>query len=92
MTEQELNKACEWIANMPIEYSEFIEKGHCQWIADDFREAMGAVVKESLTTELTWQDIARLADIMAHTSKLTKGGEVRTPEEYYSEVLQKFNA
>lgn len=40
MTEKELDKACEWIANMPIEYSEFIEKGHCRWIADDFRKAM----------------------------------------------------
>lgn len=35
------DKACEWIANMPIEYSEFIEKGHRQWIANDFRKAMG---------------------------------------------------
>lgn len=47
----DINKACEWIANMPTEYSEFIEKGHCQWISDDFCKAMGAVIKENLTTE-----------------------------------------
>lgn len=101
MTEQELNKACEWIANMPIEYSEFIEKGHCQWIADDFRKAMKGISgnveeipsdscnSDKNMQELTWQDIQRIVEIADEviTAENIKFGNEET---YYSEILRRF--
>lgn len=65
-----VEKACEWISNMSIEYAEMIEKGHCNWIADDFREAMESggnrieipfvQVPESETAKLETSDTANL--------------------------------
>ena len=94
MTEQELNKACEWLDNtLPnIEYitnASALRQTKRQYI-DTFRKTMEAVIKESLSTELTWQDMARIADIIGHTSRLTRDGMTRSPEDFYSEILKRF--
>ena len=49
-----------------------------------------AVIKENLTPELTWQDMAKIADIIGHTSRLTRDGMTRSPEDFYSEILERF--
>lgn len=54
------------------------------------QNAPEAVIKESLTTELAWQDMAKIADIIGHTSRLTRGGMTRSPEDFYSETLKRF--
>lgn len=54
------------------------------------QNAPEAVIKESLTTELAWQDMAKIADIIGHTSRLTRNGMTRSPEDFYSETLKRF--
>lgn len=41
--------------------------------------------------ELTWQDIRKIVEIADHTALLTKGGECRKQEDYYKEVLKRYN-
>lgn len=53
-------------------------------------ESETAKLETSDTTNLTWQDMARIADIIGHTRRLTEEGFTRKPEEFYTEVLEKF--
>ena len=90
MTKQELNKACEWVDNMPIKYAGFIERGHCQGVADDFRTATDAVIKESLNPELTWQDIREIVEIADDIAVHEYANRPTGQEDYYTEILKRF--
>lgn len=57
-----------------------------------FREGAKWASKVAEEHNLTWEDMQRIADAMGHTAKLTKEGTMRPSEEYYTEVLMKFNA
>lgn len=72
MTEQELNKACEIVCDLANEYFGDWEQS-CKF-EDKFRKAMGAVIKENLTPGLTLRDVQKIANIIGHTSRLTRDG------------------
>lgn len=82
----DLDKACEWLANQ----YDYADEEYLDDKIQEFRKAMGAEIKENLTTEVTWQDIAKIADIIGHTNRLDKEGQVRSSEEFYKEILKKY--
>ena len=112
MTEQELNKACEWLEFNAGGYLGLVHEEsmacatlHTAKMIKDFRKAMEAVIKDSLnpvqndaeavikenlTTELTWQDVQKIVEIADEviTAENIKFGNEET---YYSEVLRRFN-
>lgn len=59
MTKQELNTACDFLNDrlyptVKVLYEDFVDVIDRWELIDEFRKVMEAVIKESLTTELTW--------------------------------------
>lgn len=114
MTKKELDKACDAYCLVCkerdtdcFEYCKGLpSKAECNAITD-FRKAMGAVIKESLstvqnapetvikenlTTVLTWQDVKRIVNIADEILRSHKDshGVIWDEERYYKEVLKLF--
>lgn len=43
-------------------------------------------------SHLTWQDVMDIVDIFGHTSRLDDNGNVRSQEDFFTEVLNKYNS
>lgn len=95
MTEHEMNKACEWLDNtLPnIEYitnASALRQTKKQYI-DAFRKAMGAVIKENLTTELTWQDIQKIWRIGVYVADYNSYHNIQIEDEaFFKEILNRY--
>lgn len=93
--EQFIDKAVQWLKENYRDFWGYVEYNDDPTeMFDLFRKDMEAVVKESLTTELTWQDCARIveiADQMLQTAHDRVKWEDKSEEDYYTEILRRFN-
>lgn len=99
MTQKELDAACEWITDWIFENAP--HSVYDEWMSDraDFCKAMSnspdfggnkTCNSDKICKDLTWQDIHKIVDILNHTAKLDKQGEMRPVKDVYTEVLQRF--